>query len=93
MKTSFLLKTDDDIKKKATAIYNNLGMNLTTALNIFLHQTVIQGRFPCTIDSSELTDNKNTYPDGFFALFGSGNDLGLDEEPAELPIDRKDIEL
>lgn len=37
---SFSVRIDRDIKKQCEDLYNELGMNLTTALNIFLRQSL-----------------------------------------------------
>ena len=37
---------DSDIKKQCEALYNELGLNLTTAINVFLRQSLRAGGFP-----------------------------------------------
>lgn len=37
---------DSDIKKQCEARYGELGMNLTTAINVFLRQSLRAGGFP-----------------------------------------------
>ena len=37
---------DSDIKKQCEALYGELGMNLTTAINVFLRQSLRSGGFP-----------------------------------------------
>ena len=37
---------DTDIKKQCEAIYGELGINLSTAINVFLHQSLRVGGFP-----------------------------------------------
>ncbi len=37
---SFSVRIDRDIKKQCEDLYNELGMNLTTAINIFLRQSL-----------------------------------------------------
>ena len=34
--TNFSVRMDSDIKRQCEALYNELGMNLTTAINVFL---------------------------------------------------------
>ena len=34
--TNFSVRMDSDIKKQCEALYGELGMNLTTAINVFL---------------------------------------------------------
>ena len=41
MNTSILnIRTEPDIKKEAESIYKELGMNMSTAVNIFLRQSI-----------------------------------------------------
>lgn len=40
--------TDEQTKREATAIYNRLGMSLSAAINVFLHQSIIEGGMPFT---------------------------------------------
>ena len=37
---------DKDIKKQCETLYNELGVNLTTAINVFLRQSLRAGGFP-----------------------------------------------
>ena len=42
-------RIDSDLKAKADALFANLGMNMTTAFNIFLRQSVREGCIPFDI--------------------------------------------
>ena len=44
--TNFSVRMDSDIKKQAEAMYGELGINLTTAINVFLRQSLRVGGFP-----------------------------------------------
>ena len=44
--TNFSVRIDSDIKKQCEALYGELGMNLTTAINVFLRQSLRSGGFP-----------------------------------------------
>ena len=44
--TNFSVRMDSDVKKQCEALYSELGMNLTTALNVFLRQSIRAGGFP-----------------------------------------------
>jgi len=44
--TNFTVRMDSDIKKQCEALYGELGMNLTTAINVFLRQSLRVGGFP-----------------------------------------------
>lgn len=40
--------TDEETKRAATELYARLGMSLSTAINVFLRQSVAEGRMPFT---------------------------------------------
>ena len=43
------LRVDEDLKKQAEALFSELGMNLTTAFNVFLRQSVREQQIPFQI--------------------------------------------
>ena len=44
--TNFCVRMDSDLKKQCESLYSELGMNLTTAINVFLRQSLRVGGFP-----------------------------------------------
>lgn len=44
--TNITVRMDSDIKKQCEAIYGELGINLTTAINVFFRQSLRAGGFP-----------------------------------------------
>lgn len=44
--TNFSVRMDSDIKKQCEAMYGELGISLTTAINVFLRQLLRVGGFP-----------------------------------------------
>lgn len=44
--TNFSVRMDSDVKKQCEALYGELGVNLTTAINVFLRQSLRSGGFP-----------------------------------------------
>lgn len=44
--TNFSVRMDSEIKKQCEILYGELGMNLTTAINVFLRQSLRVGGFP-----------------------------------------------
>ena len=44
--TTYNIRIDSRIKKEADMLYKNMGMSLSSAVNLFLTQTVIQRRLP-----------------------------------------------
>jgi DNA-damage-inducible protein J len=51
------IRIEDDLKEQAETIFSELGMNMTTAFNIFVRQTVREGGIPFAI---------TTKPDPFY---------------------------
>ena len=44
--TTFSVRMDTELKKQCEALYGVLSMNLTTAINVFLRQSLRAGGFP-----------------------------------------------
>lgn len=44
--TNFSVRMDSEVKKQCEALYNDLGMTLTTAINVFLRQSLRVGGLP-----------------------------------------------
>lgn len=44
--TNFSFRIYSDIKKQCEALYGELGVNLTTVINMFLRQSIRAGGFP-----------------------------------------------
>lgn len=47
--TNFSVRMDSDIKKQCETLYGELDINLTTAINVFLRQSLRGGGFPFDI--------------------------------------------
>ena len=56
--TNFSVRMDADIKKKCEALYGELGVNLTTAINVFLRRSLRSGGFPFDVRMEQ--PNKET---------------------------------
>ena len=78
---TFTFRVDEKLKEEAIQLFEPLGMSLSSAINI-----VLKKKFPCSIDLDIIKGYENTYPQGFFDLFGSGKDLDI-EEPKELSFE------
>ena len=46
------LRVDEDLKRQADALFSELGMNLTTAFNIFLRQSVREQQIPFRVSKN-----------------------------------------
>ena len=51
--TNISIRMDTETKAKADALFNELGMNLTTAFNIFVRQALREGRIPFEISLNQ----------------------------------------
>ncbi|EGD28606.1 MULTISPECIES: type II toxin-antitoxin system RelB/DinJ family antitoxin [Streptococcus] len=79
-KTSMSIRLDSEVKEQAQQVFNSLGMDMTTAINIFLRQAIqYQGLpFDVRLDESrklmevlaDLEQNRN-----MSQSFGSVSDL------------------
>ena len=49
-KTPTQIRIDADIKQQATDLFNNLGLDMSSAVNLFLHQCVLRGGLPFTVE-------------------------------------------
>ena len=56
--TNFSVRIDSNIKKQCEAMYGELGINLTTAINVFLRQSLRVGGFPFDVRMEQ--PNKET---------------------------------
>ena len=61
--TNISIRMDSDLKAQAEALFSELGMNLTTAFNIFVRQSLREGKIPFEISLNQ--PNKETV-DTFF---------------------------
>ena len=54
-------RADEKLKKEAVQLYESLGMNFSTALNMFMRQSVGRKKFPCSIEAEIPGDYSYTY--------------------------------
>ena len=58
--TSMTIRTDKDVKQQAQMIFSDLGVDMSTAINVFLRQSIIHRGFPfeITLKSPNETTRK-----------------------------------
>lgn len=56
--TNFTVRMDSHIKKQCEAMYGELGLSLTTAINVFLRKSLSVGGFPFDVRMAQ--PNKET---------------------------------
>lgn len=44
------IRIDSDVKQQATALFNSLGLDMSGAVNLFLHQCVLRGGLPFSVE-------------------------------------------
>ena len=49
------IRIDADIKKQATDLFNDLGLDMSNAVNLFLHQCVLRGGLPFRVEMPRYT--------------------------------------
>lgn len=50
------IRIDTDIKKEATALFAKLGLDMSGAVNLFLHQCVLHGGLPFSVELPQYSD-------------------------------------
>lgn len=54
--TSIQVRIDTDIKKEATALFSKLGLDISGAVNLFLHQCVLRGGLPFSVKMPQYSE-------------------------------------
>lgn len=52
MNVNVTLRVDEELKKQADSLFSDLGLNMTTAFNVFLRQSVREQRIPFQISKN-----------------------------------------
>ena len=47
---SIQIRINADLKKQATALFEELGLDISSAVNLFLHQCVLHGGLPFAVE-------------------------------------------
>ncbi|MDO5022149.1 MAG: type II toxin-antitoxin system RelB/DinJ family antitoxin [Eubacteriales bacterium] len=50
------IRIDSNVKKQANALFNELGMDMSGAVNIFLKQCILKGGLPFAIEIPQYSD-------------------------------------
>ncbi|GHU79653.1 hypothetical protein FACS1894191_2940 [Clostridia bacterium] len=62
------IRIDDNLKAQADALFDELGLNMTTAFNIFVRQTVRQGGIPFAITTETERNERKSARENLDAL-------------------------
>ena len=50
------VRIDADIKREATELFTSLGLDMSSAVNLFLHQCVLRGGLPFAVEVPQYSD-------------------------------------
>lgn len=64
------VRVDDQLKKEATALFNELGLDMTTAVKLFLKQSVLTRSIPFEV---KLDVDDNVKKDWSYGLYNRSN--------------------
>lgn len=56
--TNITIRIDKELKKQTETLFSELGMNISTAFNVFIRQSIREGGMPFMIDKEQ--PNKET---------------------------------
>lgn len=93
MNTTFTFRTDEYVKTQSSQICKEMGLDLSTAINMFLKAIIREKKLPILVSEEVDIDPIKTYPDYFFSLGGSIKGLGFEEEPEDTIPDDEDFKI
>jgi DNA-damage-inducible protein J len=69
--TNINIRTDSEIKAKAQSIFSTLGLDMTTAINLFLRQAVRENDIPFVLSTNAPPSKRSKKP-----VYGGGSMKG-----------------
>ena len=51
------IRIDSEIKKQAMDLFSSLGLDMSSAVNIFLHQCILRGGLPFSVEMPRFNQN------------------------------------
>ncbi len=74
-KVSISVKTSPADKEQAAKIFDNLGLNLSTAINIFIKKSIVEGGLPFEVKDPFYSKTNQTELNRRFKKVNSNQDL------------------
>ena len=86
------IRVDEELKNQANAIYNELGIDLSTAVRMFLKKSVLEGGIPFDTKVDQLTLNAIVSVDKMRTVSeNNGNsEMSLEEINEEIKLAREE---
>ena len=78
------IRVDEDLKKKAEALFDEMGLPFSVAVTLFLRQAVREGRIPFDID---VNPDRRGYPLVIPSYYRPKKSSGYEYAVVELPGD------
>ena len=82
MASTLQIRIDDDLKLQATMVYDQLGMDLSTAIRMFLKKSVVVNGIPFEVKNDSSTER---------ALTAANNMRRISEENGNCNLTLEDI--
>lgn len=79
------IRLDKDVKERAEVMFNDFGMNLSTAFNIFVRQALREGKIPFEIRDPFYSESNMEHLRRGIASLNSGK--GIEHETIEVDIE------
>lgn len=57
--TNISIRMDKELKERAETVFNEMGLNMSTAFNMFVRQTIRQGKIPFEIYADPFYSESN----------------------------------
>lgn len=87
--TNITMRIDEELKKQAEELFNDLGLNMTVAFTVFVKQAIREQRIPFTVSREipnaetiaaiEDIENKRNLSRGFSSVAELMEDLNADD--------------
>lgn len=90
--TNLNIKIDRELKAEADRLFNEMGMNLTTAVNVFVRQAVLQRAIPFQIYRETPRAGSTTSVEQRRAAMQEIRDLLVDVDGSSVDLDQMKVE-
>ena len=87
------IRVDKDLKERAESLFDRMGMNMTTALNVFLRKAVDEEAIPFMIGSKSATFGNGYTADDITNAFNASVRSEIDNKQSSgFPVARYDTD-
>ncbi len=87
------MRVDKDLKEQAETLFDRLGMNMTTAFNVFLRKSVDEAAIPFSVSVKSTRFAGGYTPDGITKAFSEAVRVDIEEKKRSgFPVARYDAD-